>query len=298
VRTFLPTWLAIKSGRVRPKTLAIYQYYCELAETEIGGYRMDEVTREHADALLTYFHSINFKNVDQLRSTLAQAFEYALEEDYIRKNPFKKAKAPIVERKKAVALTVAQRNALLREVAGTPLCGLWHFYSRLGFRRGEGLGLLWSNINWDAGTVSITQQYAELNGRIIKSAPKTKRSERTIPIPLNLLDILRKHREWQRERAAAIPGWEDNDLIFPDDLGRPRHPSSVLYTFKQLVKRLGLPPMTIHHLRHTAQYRLEQDGAPLSIRMAILGHTSIAMAGHYGDHADLEAMRQVISSIA
>lgn len=298
VKTFLPAWLETKRDRVRPKTFDSYRYYCELADGQIGSHRIDEVSREKADSMLSYFYGRGFQNVEQLRSTLRQAFEYALEEEYIRRNPFAKARAPHVERRKAIVLTQAQRNALIRTAAGTPLCGLWHLYSRVGLRRGEGIGLLWDNINWEAGTITITQQYTELNGKTIKSLPKTKRSGRTIPIPPNLLDILKKHREWQRTHAMATPGWQEHGLVFCTNDGTPWNPTNLLHRFKQLLKAAGLSDMTIHDLRHTAEYRLEQDGAPLSVRMALLGHSTAAMAGHYSDHADLDAMRQTVQSIA
>src|SRR5262245_29174472 len=84
VDEFLPDWLAMKRPHIKLKTFDSYQYLCELACGEIGNYRVDEVARETAASLLTFFYNQGFKNVSQMRAVLKQAFEYALEEEYIK----------------------------------------------------------------------------------------------------------------------------------------------------------------------------------------------------------------------
>ena len=151
---FLPTWLLIKRPHVKPKTFASYQYYCELAMGEIGAYRIDSVRRKDAELMLVFFAERNFKNVKEMRMVLNQAFQYAEDEDYITSNPFKKAKAPAMEHRQAIALTRSQRAYLLRcaveeDDAAIPLYPIWHLYSRLGLRKGEGLGLMWGRSGVD-----------------------------------------------------------------------------------------------------------------------------------------------------
>src|SRR5690349_14340646 len=230
-----------------------------------------------------------------MRAVLSQAFEYALDLEYIKRNPFEKAKAPMVERRKAIALTQSQRAALLAAYDGHPLAGLAHLYSRLGLRKAEGEALRWADIDWKNKTLTITQQYTEVKGKARQSTPKTKRSCRTLPIPPDLLELLRQHYKWQREHAAKREDWQEHGLAFPSEVGTPLNPRNITCLHKSMLKKAGLPEqIATHDLRHTALYLLENNGAPDSVLMSIAGHTSATMAKHYSDHADLEAMRQAI----
>lgn len=306
VETFLPLWLEIRRPHLKPKTFLDYKYMCELVSGEIGSYRMDQVRREQADALLVYFHDRGFQNVGQMRMVLRQAFGYALEEGYIKKNPFTKAKAPPVERRKGIALTRQQRAHLLataatedrmrRDDAIIPLCPLWHLYSRLGFRKGEGLALVWADIQMtDSGpTITIRYQLTNVGGKTEHGTPKGKRA-RTAPLPRDLYDLLMDHKKLIIARAAADPKWENHGLVFPDAHGRRLSVWYVHNRWKKLRERAGLPSnIIIHDLRHTADYLMETAGVPRSARMAIVGHTTAAMDRHYTDHADMEAMRAAV----
>lgn len=293
---FLTDWLSIKSPHIKAKTLAIYTYHCELTIGYFGGdRRIDTITRRDADLFYVHLHTQRFKDVAELRAVIGQAFAYAEDEDMIRTNPFRRAKAPPVERTPRIALTLAQRAHLLDLAAGSPLEALWHLYSRLGLRRGEGIGLLWANIDFAAATVTITQQYTSLGGEMVKSTPKTRRSRRTIPIPADLLDLLRAHQRRQREQAARTEGWTMTGLVFTNERGERLTASAVYYHFKKLARRAGLDRrITVHDLRHSALHILEDSGTPLSVVQAIAGHSSAAMTRHYTDHASLDAMRQAI----
>lgn len=296
---FLTTWLSIKQPHVKPKTWLGYQYLCDLAVAEIGTHRIDEVTREQADALLVYFHRHGFQNVSQMRAVLRQAFQYAVDEEYIKRNPFQKAKAPPVERRKGIALTRAQLAQLFEAMRDHPLYGLFQLYSRVGLRRGEGLALLWADVDLEIGTIRIVRHYVEVGSRNDYSTPKSKRSRREIPIPPDLVELLRAHKAWQRHYAAQRTDWQEHGLVFPSECGTPIGPRNLVRSFKALLRRAGLPEeIRVHDLRHTAEYRLETSGVPESARLALLGHSTPAMARHYADHADMDAMRQALEKIA
>jgi len=228
-----------------------------------------------------------------MRAILRQAFAYAEEESYITRNPFEKAKAPPVERRIAATLSASQRAAYLNQYVGHPLEGLFHLYARVGLRKGEGEGLRWADINWEDGTITIAQQYTDVNGRAFRSTPKTPRSRRAIPIPEDLLELLRDHYAWQRKHAAECAEWHEHGLVFPSEVGTPLEPSNVNRLHNTMLENAGLPRITVHDLRHTASYLLEREGAPESARMALLGHSTAQTARHYTDHADIEDMRQM-----
>lgn len=293
---FLTEWLGSKKLHVREKTFDNYTYLCDLAIGYFKGTRrIDTIERKDADDCYAYFHSRNFKDVTQLRMVLAQAFKYAEEEKYVKSNPFRRAKAPETEHRPGMVITKTQRAAMLEvaEQLDPVLAPIWHLYSRVGLRRGEGIGLLWSNVNWQEQTITITQQYTEVRNKTVKSSPKTKRSRRTFPVPDDILAMLATL--WRDQRDRPMTG-----LVFADAQGDRLVVQHIRWRWKQIKKRAGLPhELRIHDLRHTALYHMEQSGVPRSVRMAFAGHATTRMADAYADHAseDLDAMRAALQKM-
>jgi integrase len=246
---------------------------------------------------LTTFIIAGFKNVNQLRAVLKQAFEYAVQEDYIKKNPFQYAKAPSVTRRKAIALTVTQRDQMLviaveedKRWLDCPLLPLWHLYSRMGLRKGEGIGLMWECVDFSAATLRIEQQYTNVKSKTVKSTPKTPRGFRVVPIPPDVLEMLRQHRTEQAKRLGRLV-----KHVFPGLDDAPLSVWHIQNRWRMVRKLAPIPRETaIHHLRHTALTILEQGGVPGSVVQAIAGHSSQTMTRHYTDHATLEQMREAL----
>jgi integrase len=307
VTQFLTAWLGIKQAHVSEKTFLDYKYQCELAIDKIGRERLVNVDRFMADTMLASFAKEGYRNVGQMRMVLRQAFEYAFDNDYIHKNPFQKAVAPRTKHRKAIALTVAQRAALLeaaRVEVGMPLEPLWHLESRLAFRRGEALGLRWSDIDFQAGTITIQQQRTTVgNETITKDAPKGgEHKTRTVPVYPDILDMLRAFRLEQMKRRMADLDWEKNDLVFVGEHGRPPAANRVNRRLAEIIRRANATGAALpsdlrpHDLRHTALFLLEQSGVAPSIRMALGGHSTASMALHYIDHASVEDVRRALGA--
>ena len=83
--------------------------------------------------------------------------------------------------------------------------------------------------------------------------PKSKRSERTIPLDPATADALRAHGEVQQlERDVAGAAYDDHDLVFCNELGQPIYPKLLTSWFAAARKAAGIPTGTLHVLRHTA----------------------------------------------
>lgn len=298
---FLTAWLRVKAAHVEPKTLQDYKYQCDLVAGQIGRYRLDQVDLLMCDTTLATFARQGYKNVKQMRAVMVQAFEYALDNDYISRNPWRKATAPVVKHRKRLALTERQR-ALLLDVAARddrpgemPLEPLWHLYSRLAFRRGEALGLRWSDINFDAATITIAQQRTTEGTKTVTKPGAKGGKSRTVPLPADLVDMLRAFQKAQMRRAAADPAWQLTGLVFVGEHGRAPAAQQVGRRLNRLKKQAGLPGgLVVHDLRHTCLFLLEQAGVAPSARMALAGHSTASMALHYTNHASVEDVRRAI----
>jgi integrase len=101
--------------------------------------------------------------------------------------------------------------------------------------------------------------------------PKSRRSERTIALDDDTVEVLRAHREAQKlERDFAGPAYADNDLVFANTLGGPIAPDSLTRAFAAHARRAGLPGK-LHVLRHSYCTLALTSGVPLHIVAARLG---------------------------
>lgn len=307
---YLQMWLNLRDGHVSPRTWANYKYYCEYASGQggIGLMRLDKVLPLIAQQMINRLASEGFKNTPQLKAVMYQAFEYAFDPlNYITKNPFAKVSVPHIDHKETVALTKQERARVLLEAMSDdlrplsrqtelppPLCPIWHLYSRLAFRRGEGLSLRWNNIDLDTATITITTTRGRLGSTHIEGKTKGKKP-RAAPLPVDLVDLFKAFKAAQM-RAALANGWrwDERGYVFVDQrTGEPLKVDQIRHRWGR-IKKAAKIDTTIHGLRHTALTILALDGVPQNVRMALAGHKTEEMAELYAGHATLEDVRKAI----
>ena len=148
-----------------------------------------------------------------------------------------------------------ETRMLLNEVRGDRLEALYVLAVTTGMRRGEVLGLKWSDIDLENATVSVRRTLTRTdNGkRVTLGDPKTKRSRRTIRLTPQAVEALRVHLEKQLQEMEALGDrYSDQGLVFTTEAGTPINPSTLRQrSLAPLLKRAGLPHIRFHDLRHT-----------------------------------------------
>lgn len=194
-------------------------------------------------------------------------------------------------------------RTFLASVAEDRLQAAW-LMALLGLRRGEVLGLRWSDLDLD-GVDSATRGYpAGTPTLVVESSrtavaglgtvvgtPKSRRSARALPVPAMLATTLRALRARQAaERLAAGAAYDGSlGLVIVDELGHPPRPEWLSDRWRALVKKAGVPAMTLHGARHAAASLLADHGLPEAARMAWLGHTTPTVHRGYV-HAEARTM--------
>jgi integrase len=174
--------------------------------------------------------------------------------------------------------TAAQIAQFLRQVRGHRLYALLHLVALRGLRRGEAAGLRWSDLDLDAGTLTVTGQLQQLGGRLVAGPPKSDAGRRVIALDKTTIAALREHRLRQRaERAAAGTRWVETGYVFTTKTGKPFGPDRLTRLFRRLVAASGLPPVTLHGLRHGAATLALAAGTDLKVVQDQLGHSTIVL---------------------
>lgn len=179
-------------------------------------------------------------------------------------------------------LTMEEIEALLRAVPDDELGSieraLYLAAARTGMRRGELLGLRWSDVDWEARRIRVRRTY--VRGEF--GAPKSRRSSRSVP----LTDRLAAELQRLSESTAHD---RDNDLVFAHPASRkagtPLDGSKVLKQFKRALEHAGVREVRFHDLRHTFGTRMAGAGVPMRTLQDWMGHRDFATTLVYADYS-------------
>ncbi|GAB2820531.1 site-specific integrase [Actinocorallia aurea] len=118
-------------------------------------------------------------------------------------------------------------------------------------------------------------------GGMVFAAPKGKR-RRIIPLPVELVEFLRKHREAQdAERERAGDQWKEHDLLFPQPNGLPVDPRADWEAWKDVLAAANVRDARLHDARHTAGTILTEMGVHIRVIQEIMGHSDIRVTEKY-----------------
>jgi integrase len=277
VEKLLSTWLDTKAGKLMPNTIRLY---ADIIKNHILGDLGDVRVLDVDARIIQEFYSrlklrgVSPRNIELVHSVLHGALKLAERQGSVAKNWAGLVEVPRSKRREIKVWTESQVSRFLANVGKDQLFYRFAFYS--GARRGELLGLQWSDIDWRAETVKIQRQvYRAAGGGFTFESPKTRRGVRSIRIGLGLLDALRDHLYRVLPLARDIAGdrWKDFDLVFPSTVGTPLNGGHVSASFKKLAKDAGLPVIRFHDVRHTAASLMLMNGEPPIQVAGILGQS-------------------------
>ena len=155
-----------------------------------------------------------------------------------------------------------------------------------GARLGELMGLEWNDIDFKNKEIAINKasQYLPEKG-IYTKEPKTSSSYRNVSIPDSVVEMLEEYKLWydnQKELCGEF--WHDSNRLFVQDNGKPMHPDTVSKWFGKFIKRIGLPVINFHGIRHTNATLLISQNVDVAVVAARLGHAQISTTFNFYVH--------------
>jgi integrase len=164
-----------------------------------------------------------------------------------------KRMTPAQVRREHQVLGAAQVNALLDGTRDDALGALWAVLLTTGLRLGEVLGLKWSDLDCDRAELRVQRALVRPTHGLtwLLEEPKTEKSRRAVPLLPRTVEALKWHRTRQdAEKIAAGSTYADQGFVFATPTGEPLQGTVVYkYHWQPTLKRLGLPPIRLHHCR-------------------------------------------------
>lgn len=146
-----------------------------------------------------------------------------------------------------------------------------------GARLGELLALRWEDIDVEKRQLTIRHALRWEGSNWVLDVPKSQRSRRSVALGTRAVTAIRGHRVRQkRARLVAGPAWGDHDFVICDQWGEPlrgQHVSERM--FRPMLRRLELPPIRFHDLRHGFATLALGRGENPKVVSEMLGHSSV-----------------------
>ena len=177
----------------------------------------------------------------------------------------------------ALPLSAEEAEQILATARAHRNAARWTVALAVGLRQSAALGLRWSEVDLDKGTLAVRRGLHRVARQgLVHEEPKADRSRRTLALPQQLVGALRAHWIAQREeRSTAGQLWQDNDLVVAQVNGRPIERKSDWHAWKRLLADGGVRDVRLHDGRHTAATLLLSEGVHPRVVMEVLGHSQM-----------------------
>jgi integrase len=151
-----------------------------------------------------------------------------------------------------------------------------------GLRQGELLGLRWSDVDLDAGTLTVRHTLARYTA--VLADPKTEKSRRVLRLPLPVTVALKRLKVRQDGERAAARRWTAAGYVFTNRTGGPLDSRHVTETFQAVLSKAGIRRQRFHDLRHAFATLQLEAGAELFDVSRALGHADIGTTANVYAH--------------
>ena len=307
VTDYVERWLAGRHN-LKPKTVIGYRDALRPVLIACGHLRLQALTKDHLDNIVAEMLTTGGREgtgrsprtVSLMLTVLQHALEDAKVANLVSRNVaalVEKPKPDMLD-SKGQAWTPTQARRFLQQVGIDRYAAAWRL-SLYGLRRGEVLGLTWSNVDLHAAEALVVSTRVVAGREVTASGTKNRKS-RVVPLGREVVDDLRRLKKHQvRERLAAGEAYTDTGLVVVNELGVPVRPERYSDLFHRHAEAAGLPRIRLHDLRHTAASLLAANGVPIVTAAALLGHDPMVYAKTYAHHYadDLRKASEILSGL-
>lgn len=296
LKELLKLWLErYMKHTIKIRTYNRYKSICELhLIKDLGNYKLEElkpnVLQDFLLKMINNKYSTN--TIKGIVSVLKQALRLAVTLEFIDKEYCSSLKLPTIEEKEISVFTKKEQkiiesfclNHQRKNYIGIVIC----LYT--GIRLGELLALTWEDIDLNSNllTINKTLYSVKINGnfQIIVDKPKTKKSNRIIPLPNQLIKLLKVMKKESNSKYVITT----RNLGMVDNRSYQR-------TFKYILMINNITYRNFHSLRHTFATNTIELGMDVKTLAEILGHTNAMITLNRYSHSLLDYKIEMMNKL-
>lgn len=287
-------WIAEKKMSVKPTTMALYVYLSEHYLIPLMGSK-EKITKEDVTGIMDFCVQSKFRKntISSVMSVLKMILRYGEKKELCDYVAF--PEKIICSQKKDVPNVLAkkeEKKLLDYIIKGNNIMDIGILISiTSGLRIGEVCGLQIGDINVSRRCCSINRTVSQsYNNKkhctdIVLSTPKTANSQRVVPIHATLMDMLKTYLQ------------QCPDYYVLTQSSVPLNPNYMRAHLKKTLRRLNLPQIRFHALRHTFATRCVEAGCDVKTLSSILGHSSVQVTLNLYVHPTIEQKRQCLNNM-
>ena len=284
-----------------PKTRRLYgdRARMHIANSSLGGVSLAALRAGHIERWVVQSRDggAAASSIRTDYAVLTHIFRAAMRDGLIAASPLVGVPRPAKAGREVTYMRPEQVQALLAAVSHSRHAPAILLIAATGMRRGEGLALRWSDVNFERGTIRVA---GTIDEKLVRQEWTKSKRNRVIPVGRGVLNLLRDVRRQQIvEQKVAGADWSNTmGLVFTTATGTAYGPRNVLRTVQNAATRLGLPETVgVHTLRHSAATALLEGGAHIKNVSSILGHSSAQVTLDFYAHVHDEQQRAALDSL-
>jgi integrase len=285
---YLDEWLPTQKQHVRSTTLHSYAMAVDRIKRHLSHVKLQALTPLQIERFYSKLladggskgRSLAAKTVRNTHVVLRKALADAERLELVSRNAAATAKAPRPSRPSRSTWSSEDIKDFFAAAEDNRLFAAFVLLATTGMRRGEVLGARWSDVNLDAGQLYVANTLTTVGwGQLVVGPPKTPKSRRIVYLDTHTLEVLKNHRQRQREeRVSAGDDWDgSNDLAFRDEFGGPLHPDWFSREFDRIIRISGMPRIRLHDLRHSYATVALSRGIHPKVVSERLGHATVGI---------------------
>jgi integrase len=271
LQQWLERWQTQKAPDWRPSTRARAAQALAPITAEAGRVRLDRLSSAAlAEAFARLRGRCGSRTLQLAHVWLHAALADAVRQQVIVANPLDGVAKPRHQPRERLAWTLDDIRRLLDAAyqSPRPYAPVIALGLLTGLRQGELLGLRWSDVDLQAGTLAVRRNAVWIAGTSLAvGAPKSWAGQRVIPLSVRALAVLRR---LPRPLDPAQP-------VFASRAGGTPRPQVLRRTLRALCAEAGIVPVGMHDLRRMWVSVLVASGADVKVTQALAGHSSVAV---------------------
>ncbi|MEH7094055.1 tyrosine-type recombinase/integrase [Neobacillus vireti] len=278
---FLEEWLNYKKTKIADSSYSTY--YINLKTHILPEFEnmplanLKPLHIQHFYTMLLNEKKLHHNTVRKIHTMLVNALDRAVKFDMVVKNAAKLVDPPKESKAEMKVWSVDEVHSFLDAAKDSPFFMVYNIAINTGMRQGEILGLSWDCVNFEDNLLSVKQTLGH-DGKTLKSTTKTAAGMRSIAIPEELVEELKRHKlEQKKQRLRLGSIYTDMNFVNASEVGTPINPSNLRRNFNSLIKKANAEKIRFHDLRHTHATLLLQQGVHPKIVSERLGHADTRM---------------------